>query len=373
MGRPGAQRVARRAGEARVQAADDLPFVAQQLGLEGRRRHPQVRLVDEVVREPGVAVQPVDHAGAGVRVERAAPEERGGVLGERPLLDLGHQGVEFRRGARGQRVQVAGDDGVGRQVDDVGEVVARRELDRVELQDRGHEDDAVQVDVRALQVACEHRRAGRAVALAEQVAGRVPAVVLAQEAPDELGERLRVLVDAPVVAARRLAQRVAEAGADRIDHHDVRDVEEGPGVVLQGVRRRSLRADAGRHDAPRPHDPHVQPERRGAGASVVGEHQGALPRRRAVRAEVRRVPELRGRGAVVVVELDAGDDGVVLDRLAADVDRVAGLPAAGRSGRLGGRGYGVSFLGACRRRRGQGGDADEDEGRSGQGEQRAGG
>ena len=369
MGGPGAQRVSRRAGEAGVQAADDLPLVAQQLGLEGRSRHPQVRLVEKVAREPGVAVQAVDHPGAGVRVERAAAEQRGGVLRERPFLDFGHQGPEIRRGSLRQRVQVAGGDGVGRQVDDVGKVVAGCELDRVELQDRGDQDDAVQVDVRALQVAGEHRRAGRAVALAEQVAGRVPAVVCAEEPPDELGKRLRVLVDAPVVGARSLAQRVAEAGAYGIDHHDVGDVEEGPGVVLERVGRRSLRADVGGHDAPRPHDPHVQPEGRGAGASVVGEHQGPLLRCRAVRPEVRRVPEMCGRSAVVVVELDSGDDGVVLDLLAADLDRVAGLPAARRNGRLGGHRFAVAVLRARRGRRGQGGDADQDKSRSGCGEQ----
>jgi len=315
-------------------------------------------------------IYPVDHAGAGVRVERAAPKQRGGVLGERPLLDFGHQGLEVRRGLLRQRVQVTRGDGVGRQVDDVGEVVAGRELDRVELQDRRDQDDAVQVDVRALQVAGEHRRPGRAVAFSEQEAGRIPAVVRAEETPDELGERLRVLVDAPVVGARRLAQGVAEAGADRIDHDDVGDVEDRPGVVLERVGRRSLRADIGGHDAPRPHDPHVQPEGRGSGAPVVGEDQGALLRRRAVRPEVRRVPELRGRGAVVVVELDSGDDGVVLHRLAADFDRVAGLPAAGRSGRPGGPRCGVAFLRGRRSGPGQAGDTDQGEERSGRGERR---
>jgi len=74
---------------------------------------------------------------------------------------------------------------------------------------------------------------------------------------------------------------------------------------------------------------------------------------------------LRGRGAVVVVELDSGDDGAVLHRLAADLDRVAGLPAAGRRGRFGGCGFAVALLSARGHGSGQGGDADQGEGRSG--------
>ena len=206
------------------------------------------------------------------------------------------------------------------------------------------------------------------VALAEEVAGRVPAVVLAQKTPHELRQRSGVLVDAPVVGAGRVAQGVAEPRPDRVDHDDVRDVEEGVGVVLERVRRRALRTDVGRDDPPRTHDPHVQPEGCRSRPAVVGEDERPLAGRVAVGAEVGRVEEL-GRGvAVVVREGRAGDRCVVFDRLAADHDRVAALPAGGLGG-------GVGLLGddrGGRREHGGGRCGERQEGHDGRREGRSG-
>ena len=101
-----------------------------------------------------------------------------------------------------------------------------------------------------------------------------------------------------------------------------------------------LWTDFGRDDPPRSHDPHVQPEGGRSGSAVVGEDERPLAGRIAVGAEVGRVEEL-GRGfAVVVGEGRAGDRGVVFHRLAADHDRVAGLPAGGLGGGVGSPGSG---------------------------------
>ena len=90
----GAEDVACRAGEAGVETANDGAVVAKQFGLEGGGGDAQVGFFDEVVAEPRVAVHPVDDAGSGVGVEGAAREQRGGVVGEGPLFDLGHEGLE---------------------------------------------------------------------------------------------------------------------------------------------------------------------------------------------------------------------------------------------------------------------------------------
>ena len=288
--------------------------------------------------EPGVAVHSVDDAGPCVRVEGAARQQRGGVLGQGPLLHLGHEGFEVGGIGAGERVEVAGGDGVSRQVDDVGEVVAGRELDGVELEHGRDQHDPVEVDVGALQVTGEDRRAGRPVALAEEVAGRVPAFVLAQEAADELRQRARVLVDSPVVGPGRVAEGVAEPGADRVDHDDVGDVEDGVGVVLEGVGGAPCGPTSGVTTRRGPMIPMCSQKEAEPGPPLYAKTRGRSRRGRTVGAEVGGVPELGGGVAVVVREGDARDDGVVVDGLVADGDGMAGLPA-------GGAGVPAGFLG----------------------------
>jgi hypothetical protein len=69
-----------------------------------------------------------------------------------------------------------------------------------------------------LQIVDAPRRARGAVALAEQVLGRAPAIVVVYVLRDEPADRLDVRIDPPEVLVLGLADRAAEAGADRIDH-----------------------------------------------------------------------------------------------------------------------------------------------------------
>ena len=354
MGGTARERVAGGAGEAGVEPADDAAFVPEQLRLEGGSGDAQVGLVEEVGAQAGVAVQLLDHPRAGFRVERPAGEQRGRVFAERPGLDLGHERLEIVRRAAGEPVEVARRDRVGREVDDVGQVVAGGELDGVELQHHRDQHDPVQVHVGALQVAREHRRAGGAVAFAEQVAGRVPALVFAEEAPEELRQGARVLVNAPEVRSVGAFEGMAETGADRIHHHDVRDVEEGVFVVLQRVGRRALRADLGSDHPARTHDAHVEPEGRRARPPVEGEDQRPLAGGRAVRAEVGGVEQLGGGFAVVIRQGGARHHRVVLDGIAAHDDGVAGFPA----GLFGGGGAAV-LRGARRSEQQQAGEGED--------------
>ncbi len=177
----------------------------------------------------------------------------------------------------------------------------------------------------------EHGRAGRPVALAQQIAGRVPSLVLAQEAADELRQRGRVLVQSPEIAPLRFARRTAEPRADRVDHHDVGDVEERVVVVDQRIRRRRLLPHVRGDDPTRAHDTHVEPEGRGARPSVEGEDQGTGRSISAVRPEIGGIKELAGRVLLGVPQDDAAHDRVVRDRLAPQDDGLARLPP----GRLG--------------------------------------
>src|SRR3546814_20933118 len=84
---------------------------------------------------------------------------------------------------------------------------------------------------------CSSDLAGRAVTFAAQIFGRVPAAIVVEPEPDELGDRFRVLGEAPEILGVGLAERVAEAGADRVYEDDVRDVEKALGVVDDGIGR----------------------------------------------------------------------------------------------------------------------------------------
>ena len=68
---------------------------------------------------------------------------------------------------------------VGGQEEDVRQVVRPPELERLEVEHRGDQDDAVERDPLVGEVARQARRAGRAVALADEVKRRGPASVAA--------------------------------------------------------------------------------------------------------------------------------------------------------------------------------------------------
>ena len=109
-------------------------------------------------------------------------------------------------------------------------------------------------------------RARRAVALADQVLGRVPAAVVRHVLLDEARDRLDVGVDAPEVLVLEVADGLADARADRVDQHDVDLVEQAVGVVDDLVRRRRRGRGVRDDDAARAERAHVEPDRRGARA-----------------------------------------------------------------------------------------------------------
>ena len=128
------------------------------------------------------------------------------------------------------------------------------------------------------------------------------------------------------VELRRVHARddAAVAGGDRVDEDEVGDVEQRVVVVDQPVRRRGLEPVVGHLHALRRERPHVQPDRRRAGAAVVEERD--RPRLR-VLAVLRVGDEEHPRRDLAVVEPDrqrAGGRGV-LDVAAVETDRVRRL------------------------------------------------
>ena len=217
---------------------------------------------------------------AGMR--RAAGEE-GGVVARRELLGLAEDLLERRplpERARAAVMERGG--GHGRDAVDPAEdvVVGRREAGDLE---RGRDEDrAVQPDARAL---LEHPRepadAVAAVALARDEHGRAPAAVLGEPAAHELAERLEValvpevlLRVGSVVRLRALLavalllrlDDAAEAGADRVDEHEVGEREPGRLVLDEPRGHRRQRPVRREVDALRADRAHVQVGRRGSRA-----------------------------------------------------------------------------------------------------------
>ena len=128
--------------------------------------------------------------------EVAALKEGGHVIAEGVLLHLVEEGFEGRGLVR-QLVVVPGGGGEGGERESVGLIdagVGGGAVDAVvEGEDLREQDDAVEVD--AAEVGGEDGGAWGAVAFAEEVLGRVPAVVLGEEAADEALEGVAVGVD----------------------------------------------------------------------------------------------------------------------------------------------------------------------------------
>src|ERR1700720_175296 len=90
----------------------------------------------------------------------------------------------------------------------------------------------------SLQVVAEGGRAERAITFADEEFGGVPAIVAVDVHGDELRERFYVLIDAPKIFVLRLADGMAEAGADGIDEDHVGLIEQSGLIVLELVGRR---------------------------------------------------------------------------------------------------------------------------------------
>jgi len=146
-----------------------------------------------------------------------------------------------------------------------------------EIEDLREQNDAVQIDALAVfQDAGQNRRARGAVALSEDVFGRVPPVVLGDETLNEAREGVGVFIHAPEGLLRVLAGQPSEACAGHIDKHQIAGVEQRVGVFHQCVGCRGQVLVAARDHVLGAKRTHVQPDRRAARPAVVEEHYGAL-------------------------------------------------------------------------------------------------
>ena len=168
------------------------------------------------------------------------------------------------------------DGGVAWEIVDVGAVIAGGKRDGGKIENRGDQDDAVQVNrVVVLQIISQSGGTERAVALANQKLGRIPAVVAAQVGVDELSEGVHVFIDAVEIFFRRFADNVAVPGAHGVDEDEIVLVEKAFGIVHELVGGRRSEGAVDGPSAARAESTHVQPHGGGAGSSVIEEGDGA--------------------------------------------------------------------------------------------------
>src|SRR6267378_8373818 len=103
--------------------------------------------------------------------------------------------------------------------------------------------------------------AKRAVALADQELGRVPAGVAADVGMDKLRQRLDVLIHAPEILVLRFARGVAESRSHRVDEYQIRFVQEAICILRKLVGWRWRGTGIYGNDAARRERTHVQPNR----------------------------------------------------------------------------------------------------------------
>ena len=179
------------------------------------------------------------------------------------------------------------------------------------------------------------RRARGAITFAEQVLGRVEPAVAAQKLGDEAGEGPGVGIGAVELVRRVLAGDAAEAGAGRVDEHEVGRVQQAVVVVHQPVRCRVGVGVVGGDDPPGPERAHVQPDRGGARTAVVDKGDGPVLRPRAL-LQVGDIEHRRFRGGVLGVAGAVGRVGVVpalrVDHQGAGTRLVVDLLPAHRDG-----------------------------------------
>ena len=238
------------AGHARVEPAKEQALVLEEHRAEQLRVDAQVGLFDRVLAQAGVSRQALDRLGAPRRLQARAARQHRRVFIERPLLDFAQRLLKVPLKLGRELLVVEGGRGVARQVDQVGQVGAAAEAEGLEVEDRGDEDDAVEVDaVLVEQVLAQGRGPGRPVALAGQELGAGPALVAGRVKADELADPAHVLLHAGELLLLLARRRPAEAGADGVDEDQVGGVEPGVLVVDQAVGRRWGGALVGEPDA----------------------------------------------------------------------------------------------------------------------------
>ena len=126
-----------------------------------------------------------------------------------------------------------------------------------------------------LQVAGQPRGARRAITLADQKLGRVPAFVAGDIEADKVTDRLDILFQAVKLFGLFAWCRAAVAGTDRVDKDEIADSQQSVFIVGQpvGGRLRGIHITA---DHPLwPKQPQVHPDRRGTWPTVKGDDQGS--------------------------------------------------------------------------------------------------
>ena len=222
---------------------------------------------------------------------------------------------------------VNGGDGHRRQEIDPREHVVIGRHERCELERGRDQDRAVQPDSRGLlQHAHEPADAVPAVALAGDEDRRAPPAVPGEPAAHELAERLEIALVAEVLRGGAstvllflllavlglVLDDAAEAGAHRIDEHEVGEREPRLLVLHEARRHRRQRAVGRERDPRRPDGTHVQIRRRRPRSTV--EDEGHRPVAISLR-DVRNREDLRRR-PLLLAQDDPVATGVVVNRQA---------------------------------------------------------
>ena len=139
--------------------------IAQQVLAEPLDLDAEIVLLHHPSFEPGVAREPLCNGAAFVRGKRRALRERRRVRAAGPGLDFAERGPEIPLQVGGEALVVPRRRGVGRQVEHIGQVVARGEPGRLEVEDRRDEQYAVEGDPPFEQMLREPGGARGAIAL----------------------------------------------------------------------------------------------------------------------------------------------------------------------------------------------------------------
>ena len=275
-----AQRVEIRAGEASVETAGGQFAILLEGLFEFAAVDAEIGAEQVVDWQADVVVQLFGDGLLFIRGDVGTESESVGVGAHGEVFDLFQEGLEGGR-LLGKLFVIPGCGGVGGQGEHVGKVDAGVCAGAIdvggEVEDLRKQNDAVEVDAFAVfENVGEDGGAGGAIALAEDVLGRVPAVVLGDETGDEAGEGVGVFVDAPEGLSGVLADEAAEAGAGHVDEDDVADVEQGAGVVDELVGSGGQVLIGVGDDVLGAERTHVEPDGGAAGTAVVEEGDGAL-------------------------------------------------------------------------------------------------
>ncbi len=122
---------------------------------------------------------------------------------------------------------IPSDGRVGRQIEDIRQVIASVELRRLKIQDRRNQDDAIEIhSVPLLKVPGKARRARGAVTFAGEEFWRGPAFVASGIEPNEIRDGLDIFGDAVKLFRRFAGNGSAVPSRDGINEYEVADVQE---------------------------------------------------------------------------------------------------------------------------------------------------